>query len=372
MKILIILNYYFPYISGVSEYARLLAEKMVDKGYDVTVLTSNHAKLLSREEMNGVNVVRASIVGKISKGTISPQFISLAVKMAKEADVVNMHLPMIESGIVASFIPSDKLVVTYHCDIHLPDNFFNKFIIRMMDWSNHICLKKSARIMVQTKEYSEHSRVAAEYKEKFVECATPIKEYHRCKATRKEKRLVIGFCGRIVEEKGLDDLIRAFVIIKKRYPDALLKIGGDYQGVAGGSVYTDLCKIVKENNLKDVIFLGKISDDDMEAFYSGLDVFVLPSVNSLEAFGMVQIEAMYCGIPVVASDLLGVRTIVMRTGMGCIAKRRNVDDLAEKIMEVLCNQEKYVKSRETIKLLYGTDVCLKKYEEVFEMLRKEK
>lgn len=59
----------------------------------------------------------------------------------------------------------------------------------------------------------------------------------------------------------------------------------------------------------------------MAEFYSSLDVFCLPSINPLEAFGMVQIEAMLCGVPVVASDLYGVRTIVGNTGMGLVCKK---------------------------------------------------
>lgn len=371
MKILIILNYYFPYISGVSEYARLLAEKLVNKGYDVTVLTSNHAKLQENENINGVNVVRAKILGKISKGTISPQFIKLASKMAQEADYVNMHLPMIESGVIAKKIPKKKLVVTYHCDINLTPGILNNFIIKVMDYSNNLCLKKASYIMVQTKEYSRHSRVAAKYVDKFMECATPIKDYSRVIVEKSSKHYVIGFCGRLVAEKGLDVLIKSFSIIKEKFPDAVLKIGGDYKSVAGGSVYPLLCDIIQKNEIKDVVFTGKIPDCEMEDFYSSLDVFVLPSINSLEAFGMVQVEAMYCGTPVVASDLLGVRTIVQRTGMGLIAKKGDPNDLAEKIIKVLSSREKYIKSKSDISAIYGTEACVSAYQKAFDTLRYE-
>lgn len=363
-KILCVLNYYYPYVSGVSEYARLLCEKLAEMGHDVTVLTSNHDKLPETEVINGVKVIRTKVILKISKGTISPTFITKARKLAKEADVVNLHLPMLESSIISLLMDKKKIVTTYQCDINLPAGFINNMIVKIMDMSNNICLKRSRRICVITIDYMKHSRIAAKYVSKMTEVGAPIKKYNRCEV-QKEDGKIIGFCGRIVEEKGIDVLLKAFEIIKKKTPEAKLYIGGDYKNVAGGSVYPDLMKYIKENNITDVTFLGKIKEEDMEKFYSGLDVFVLPSVNSLEAFGMVQVEAMMCGTPVVASDLYGVRTIVQNTGMGEIAKRSDASDLAEKILKVLNNKETYVKDQKYICDMYGTEACVDKYLKVF-------
>ena len=113
-KILIILNYYVPYISGVTEYARLAAEMLVKEGYDVTVLASNHATLPKHEIINGVKVYRAKVLLKISKGTVSLEYITLAKKLAKEADIVNLHCPMLESGLLSLLIPKQKIVTMYH------------------------------------------------------------------------------------------------------------------------------------------------------------------------------------------------------------------------------------------------------------------
>ena len=132
MKILFILNYYYPYISGVSETARLLAENLAkDKKNKVTVLCSNHDKLKSEEVINGVNVVRAPIIMKISKGTVSPKFIKLAKKMSKEYDIVHMTCPMLESGIISKKVDKNKLVISYHCDVNLPKSFLNNFIVKI-------------------------------------------------------------------------------------------------------------------------------------------------------------------------------------------------------------------------------------------------
>ena len=371
-RILIILNYYYPYVSGVSEYARVLAQELVRKGNTVTVLTSNHAKLAEEEWINGVRVLRTPVLCKISKGTVSPAFIPKAVRLAKDADIVNMHLPMIESGMISKGIDKRKLLVTYHCDIHLPDSAFNRLILKCMDFSNRICLKKSCRIAVQTKDYAGHSRVAYRYQDKFTETATPIKDYNRKEVTHEKGKTVIGFCGRLVQEKGIDVLLKAYEILCREAEPLILKIGGDYKGVAGGSIYADLKRHAEDHHLQNVVFTGKLREEEMEEFYSSLDVFVLPSINSLEAFGMVQVEAMYCGTPVVATDSYGVRTIVEKTGMGVVVKRNNPESLAEGLREVLCHKEKYVKSKEEIQKFYGTAHCIAVYEQIMNEMGQKK
>ena len=110
----------------------------------------------------------------------------------------------------------------------------------------------------------------------------------------------------------------------------------------------------------------------IQFFYSSLDVFVLPSVNPLEAFGLVQVEAMLCGTPVVSSNLYGVRTIVQNTGMGLIHERGNAKQLAECILKILENPSKYIKTREEISKIYNTKKCALGYEKYFDEAIKEK
>ncbi len=367
-KILIILNYYYPYVSGLSEYARVLAEEFVKKGDEVTVLASNHGKLAAKEVINGVKVVRTPIICKISKGTVSPSFLWKAVWLAKDKDVVNMHLPMMESGIISLGIDPKKLITTYHCDVNLPKTPLNRLILKCIDLSNNICLKRSRYIAVQTKDYAGQSRIAYPYKKKYVEAATPIKDYNRINVNRNDGKKVIGFCGRLVEEKGIGVLLRAYEILCRTEKDLVLKIAGDYKEVAGANVYADLKKYIKIHKLQNVVFMGKLKEEEMEGFYSSLDVFVLPSINSLEAFGMVQVEAMYCGAPVVATDLYGVRTIVQRTGMGVVVKKNDAEDLAKGILKVLHNKEKYWKPKEEILKYYGTAHCVSAYERAMDKM----
>ena len=370
MKILFVLNYYYPYISGVSEYARLLAEQLVNEGHECTVVCSNHEKLKQEEVINGVKVLRAPIICKISKGTVSLSYIRWAKKLAKEADVVNFHMPMLESGLISSIIDKKKLIATFQCDINLPNSLMNNFIVKVMDFSNKLCLKNAQKIVVTSIDYANNSRIAAKFKDKLVETPTPLKLVEKSEVQKPEGIKTIGFCGRIVEEKGIDVLLKAFHIIQKQRSDIRLVIGGDYKNIVGGSIYPQLMEYVKANNIKNVEFIGKIPEADMGKFYCSLDVLTLPSINSLEAFGMVQIEAMMCGVPVVASDLPGVRTIVGKTGMGLVCKRKDPQSLADCILKVLDGGENYIKSNEFIRTIYGTDITVADYMKCFKEITK--
>lgn len=364
MKILIALNYYTPYISGVTEAARIEAEQLAkDPNNEVTVVCSNHDNLPAEEIINNVRVIRTPVIMKISKGTVSPKFISTIKRLAKENDVVNIHLPMLESGAIAKVVDKKKLIVTYQCDINLPKSLINNLIVSIMDMSHKMAFKKARKVVVSSIDYSSSSRVLGTVTDKLVEIAPPLKPIVPVETDRDNN--VIGFCGRIVEEKGIDVLLKAFEIIKKKKKDAVLKIAGDYKKVAGGSVYPMLKEYIDKNDIRDVQFLGRLSDEELIKFYCSIGVFVLPSINSLEAFGMVQLEAMSCGTPVVASNLPGVRTIIQNTGMGLISEVKDEEDLAEKILEVLNNRDKYLKPREEILSKYMADVLADKYYKLF-------
>ena len=365
MKILLVVNYYYPYISGLSEVVRLLAEDFAKQGHEVTVLCSNHDKLPAEEVINGVNVLRAPIICKISKGTVSLAFIRKAIKMQKDYDVVNLHLPMLEAGIISALGDKKKIVSMYHCDIDLAPGLINNMIKGIMLKMNTWGLKNSRKVLVTTVDYGKHSKIAYKFEDKMVEVHTPIKEYHRVEVERADQFKRIGFCGRFASEKGIDVLLQAYKLVAEQRDDVKLVIGGDYQNIAGGSIFPQLQALIETENIKNVEFLGKIPEEKMAEFYSSLDVFCLPSINPLEAFGMVQIEAMLCGVPVVASDLYGVRTIVGNTGMGLVCKKGDAQSLADCIMKILDDPEKYTKSHQEIHDLYSTEWCVNAYLKCF-------
>jgi glycosyltransferase involved in cell wall biosynthesis len=103
----------------------------------------------------------------------------------------------------------------------------------------------------------------------------------------------------------------------------------------------------------------------MAAFFKACDVTVLPSINSTETFGLVQVESMICGTPVVASGLPGVREPVRMTGMGRIIPPRDPAWLAEAVVDILDHRQDYVRPTGNIKELFSPDAIAARYESLF-------
>lgn len=368
LKILIVLNYYYPYISGLSECAKSLAEELA-KEHDVTVLTAKHQDDLAKiEVINGVKVERADILFKISKGYVSLDFFRKFYKLQKNSDIVNLHMPMAEAAIISHLTSKEKLILTYQCDVNLPKTPINSIIVKLMDKSSRISFKRAKRIVVSSYDYARSSRVLPEFKDKWIEIhptSSFYKEFDTPRPKMANTKSIIGFCGRIVEEKGIDVLLKAAPLVRKVIPDVQFIIAGDYENIAGGSIYEDLKREIGWDETY-VKFLGKLSTDKLIQFYYSLDLFVLPSTNSLEAFGMVQVEAMLAGVPVVASDLPGVREITRRTEMGEIATPKNEEELADAIIQVLGHRSAYIKDKVIIDDLFGVASAASKYNKCFE------
>ena len=148
--------------------------------------------------------------------------------------------------------------------------------------------------------------------------------------------------ARFATEKGVEVLLDALPGVLERYPNTLVQFVGPYQNIIGEEEYFErLSKRIKAYEEKgNWQFLGSLNPEQMAAFFPNLDVLVLPSLNSTEAFGLVQIEAMMNGIPCVASELPGVRQPVLRHGMGRIFPIGDSKGLADAILEVLSSQGK--------------------------------
>lgn len=166
--------------------------------------------------------------------------------------------------------------------------------------------------------------------------------------------MMVGFVGRIGWEKGLPFLIEAMEEV-----EAKLILVGPYADVVGDKTYERL----KKN--KNIEFAGPMEHDKLRSFYEKCDCLVLPSTNNLETFGIVQAEAMVCGIPVVASNLPGVRVPVQMTGMGEICKIGDAGDLAEKINLVLKNGKKYYQDKAKNIEKFDYRATVSEYEKLF-------
>jgi glycosyltransferase involved in cell wall biosynthesis len=171
--------------------------------------------------------------------------------------------------------------------------------------------------------------------------------------------------ARLATEKGVEYLLEALPAVLDRYPDLQVLFAGQNQNVLGEEAYArKLLPIIARlgNHWK---FLGTLDPRAMATFFRACDVTVLPSINSTESFGLVQIESMMCGRPVVASALPGVRQPVRSTGMGRLVPPRDGRALAEALLEVLDHPEAYSKPTQDLHAVYSPDAVAAQYEQHF-------
>jgi glycosyltransferase involved in cell wall biosynthesis len=320
--LVIALTYYSPYVSGLTNMARDIAEGLAARGRRVTVVTSRYERDLPlEEEINGVRVLRAPVLARLGRGVISPQLVRLARSTISRATVGALQLPMLEAGAIAPGLRT-PLVSTYHCDVTLPPGLVNTAQRVVVDASNRRAMRSSAVVAVTSEDYARHSRMWPSIQPSMEVVAPPCPEPPPGDPTYRETGgLHVGFLGRIVREKGLDYLVRGFRALPDQ--DARLLIGGDFTHVAGGSVVEQVRAAIGDD--PRIRLLGFVPEERIGDFYASLDVFTLPSVNAFEAFGIVQAVAMLAGVPVLSSDIPGVRQPVMQTGFGALVPPADPD-----------------------------------------------
>lgn len=380
MKIVIGLYYYYPYISGLSVYTRKLAESLAAQGHDVTIVTSRYDKNLDvKEYVNGVTIRRIPVAFRLDKGVIMPLFVPTLLRLGRTADIINLHLPMAEASAIAALMPR-KTVITYICDPRLNSRnpvglLFEKAVYQSLD----IAVQRAAATVAMSFDYAANSRIMSHHLDKVWVVPPPIdfvsasegdieNDYFNHRADVPPGAKTVGFLGRIVYEKGIDFLIHAMEDLQKKHDDVYLVIAGDYKDVAGGSVKSTLMHFLSGSSTR-VRFTGRLTDAEVDAFYRFIDVLALPSIDPLEAYGMVQVEAMLRGTPVVATDMPGVRMIVQRTGMGKIVPRRDPHALAGALEQIMYHQAFTTQSPEEIFRLLDLGNTTEMYLDLFERVR---
>jgi glycosyltransferase involved in cell wall biosynthesis len=383
LKVLLVLTYYRPHTSGLTIYAERLANGLAERGHDVTILTSRfNRRLPTREVRNGVTIVRAPVLFRISKGVIMPTFGLLAWKYVRWADVLSLHLPQFDAAGVAlrGRLLKKPTLLTYHCDLRLPPGLFNRIANGTVRVMNNLAGTFSHGVIAYTEDFAQHSPFLQRFSEKRHVIPPPVELPDMTESgiaafakmyNPDDKHPVIGMAARLAAEKGVEVLLNAMPRILEKYPDAHVLFAGQYQNVLAEESYAKRLepKIRRYEKTGKWRFLGVLDSVQMAAFYPNLDVLVVPSLNSTESFGLVQVEAMLCGTPSVASNLPGVRQPVRQTGMGEITPIGDPEGLAEAILKVLDNPEAYHRERQEIEARFSTERTVKDYEALFYEMR---
>lgn len=374
LRILILLLYYFPHRTGLTIHVQRVAEELVRRGHEVTVITARYRLDLPRDESvhNGVRVVRLWAPIRISRGMVMPAYLWAVYLAMRQHDVVSIHTPMLETAVVTLLakLSGIKIVATHHGDLILPEGRLNRFIRNTMFAFFRFMAKHAGQLIAYSDDYAKNSYYLADYLGKTTVVYPPIEmpepRSERVAQNRQSWQWndgpVIGYSGRFVQEKRPDLAIRALEVVKQKYPTARLVFAGEYD-----IRYEDTWEREQElvQRYRDhLIFLGLVEDmSDMADFYAACDVLVLPS--DTECFALVQVEAMLCGTPVVMTDIPGGRVPVTVTGMGKLAKQGDWRSIGEALVEVIEDHTAYARTRTQIEEVFSFTRTVDSYETIF-------
>lgn len=324
MKIAIVSSV-LPYHGGMGRVLDFEAKEFYKKGMDITVFVPDYGKKIEVDYK--IEYLKPFI--KIGFGAIC---LGLTKKL-KDFDLIYVHYPAYGMAEQILFLNknSKKIFIRYHMDtvdIGLKGIIFkisNKFILPLI-------LKKADKIIFSTLDYGINSN-ATNFINKSIEIPFGIddKKFYFNNEVKKENKIL--FVAKLDKQhyfKGLDNLIIAFsnVIKKDEFKDAKLSI------VGSGEMINYYKEIAKNNNIENSVdFLDNCNDEDLRKEYQSSILTILPSINKYEAFGLVLIESMACGTPIIASNLPGVRTVVEDKNFVC--EINDITSIAEKIENML-------------------------------------
>jgi len=322
---------FYPFIGGVEKYVLTLSQELAARNHHVMVVCANEPRSLSSEIVSGIHVKRLPYIGKIANTNITP---TLPVALLSEDyDIIHTHLPTpwaADWSAFAAMLRKKPLVLTYHNDIVGTGR--NAYVARLY---NQTFLKIALRIadkIIVTRPGSLFP-VLEPYAEKVV--VVPNSVDTAVFTPRQVEPVADIFFLSVLDEyhryKGLDTLLHALELVKRDYPNVTLIVGGS--GPLR-SYYEDMAASLGLS--ENVDFVGYIPDEDLADYYRGCRLFVLPSTDpAQEGFGIVLLEAMSCGCPVVTTTITGVADDINQMGAGRVVDPGSVDALSNAIAELL-------------------------------------
>ena len=377
MRILLALYYYRPHMSGLTIYVERLAMTLARRGHTVTVLATQHDAKLPREEWSdGVRIVRVPVALRINKGVISFALGSTASKLLREHDVLSIHLPNVDAAglTIRGHRQNKPVILTYHCDLTLPRSPVSAILEQAIFMAHYAGARLADKIVAYTRDYAIHSRLLSRFADKLVVIsppvvmpASPAADVAAFQAeVCADGRPVIGMAARFATEKGVEYLVQAMPRLLKRFPHAKVLFAGPYGNVLGEETYWQRLREPIAELGSRWQFRGQLDQSRLSVFYRACDVIVVPSLNSTESFGLVQVEAMLCGTPVVASNLPGVRQPIKMTGMGEVVEPGSAAALCEGLERVLAHPQRYMRPQLEIEALFDPEHTADAYLELFE------
>ncbi len=336
LRVLQIGKYFAPSRGGIESHVRDLSAEL-RKSVDVKVIVANDRLRRARENIDGIDVIRLPCVMTLASAPICPTMVA-SIRLER-ADIVHLHLPNPAAAIACLLArPAGAVVVTWHSDI-----VRQRKLLRLYRPLERMLLNRCAAIVATSPAYSASSAVLHEHAGKchLIPYGIDADQFgddrvDRSTVERLRQRFgprTILSVGRLVYYKGIKFLIRAMAKV-----DAKLVIIGD------GPLRADLEREAASAGRPDrVVFLGEV-DDNLVNYYHASAIFALPSCERSEAFGIVQLEAMASGVPVVNTRIdTGVPFVSQDGVTGFTVAPRSSDEMAAALNRLLDNPDLRIK-----------------------------
>lgn len=333
MRVLQVGKFYPPHKGGIETVIESISESLAAYA-DVEVLVANDRPRTVRERVGDIPVTRAASFGSMAATSLCPTFSGWMRSLC--GDINHLH----ESNPLATIAyltarPRGKLIVSFHSEI-----VRQRRLMKGYEPFRRRLLQRAARILVATPDHFLHSPSLAPFREKcaVVPFGIDVDRFSEApnlsiRAEQLRRRFeppIVLFVGRLVYYKGVDVLIRSMEGVP-----ATLLIAGD------GPMRLRWRRMAREGPSGDRIhFLGEVATEELPSLYHASDVLVLPSINSSEAFGVVQLEAMAAGKPVISTRLnSGVAWVNQHERTGLIVEPGDAEELARAIRHLVEHPE---------------------------------
>lgn len=332
--VVVVAPYFPPYGGGLERYAYEIARGLEKNcNWRVVVITSGERwGTDNKEEVNGMTIYRLAYRWKFSNTPFSFGWIRKIKKILKEEhpDILNIHEPVPGIGDIASFLAPDKpIVLTYHAVSMRKGRLLPDLFVWLYEHGPLNILLRRANLIICSSDF-----VRFEFLNSYTQKSRTItpavdsnffKPLENNSASAKHPTvLFVASLNRAEQYKGLKYLIDGIKIVKETVPDIRLVVVGD--GDMKGSYEAHANRLGLHDSVK---FEGRLSGGALVKQYERADIFSLPSLN--ESFGMVILEAMSAGLPIVATNVGGIPTLVDEGKNGFLVEPRSAAALAEKI-----------------------------------------
>ena len=331
MKIGLVTPYVYPLPGGVNEHVRFLYENLRLRGHDVRILTSSHGLQRSSEGDvirigKGFSVPSNGSVGTI---TLSPRYVSQVQKVLdrEKFDLLHFHEPFVPFLSLIVLRQSTSVnIATFHAyagfspAMELGKRTLTPYAARL---HGRIAVSAAARHFADRFFPGDFKVIPNGVNVGRYQRAVPIARWQ-------DGTLNILFVGRLEDRKGLPHLLKAFRLVRKSGFECRLLV------VGSGPQEREARRYVMTRGLQNVEFLGRVSDAEKAQLFKTADVFVSPATGR-ESFGIVLLEAMAAGTPIVCSDIHGYKGAVQRGRQAILVPPRDSKALAAGISELLAN-----------------------------------